>query len=306
MPKPMDVEQRGATVSLKHLIKLRGRSRGLSLKAGKRVASAMAGNYASSFRGRGMDFDESRAYQPGDDIRSIDWRVTARSGTTHTKVYREERERPVFFLIDNSPEMHFGTRSAFKSVIAAEITALLGWAATDNGDRIGGVVFSGDHHTELRPTGGQRGVLRLLKTLLDAPHSEQGDSASVTHALARLRHVARPGSMIVLMSDYRHLDAEGERHLSYLTKHNDVLAFFIYDAMEQEMPLPGRYNVSNGQGVFAIDTGGAKQRKNYRQQFDQRRDYVTALFRRQGVRLLDLATDEDVAQRLRREMGGSR
>ncbi len=306
MAKPMDAEQRGATVSLKHLIKLRGRSRGLSLKAGKRVSSAMAGNYASSFRGRGMDFDESRAYQPGDDIRSIDWRVTARSGTTHTKVYREERERPVFFLIDNSPEMHFGTRSAFKSVIAAEITALLGWAATDNGDRIGGVVFSGDHHTELRPTGGQRGVLRLLKTLLDAPHSAQGDPASVTHALARLRHVARPGSLIVLMSDYRHLDAEGERHLSYLTKHNDVLAFFIYDVMEQEMPRPGRYNVSNGQSVFAIDTGGAKQRKKYRQQFDQRRDYVHGLFRRQGVRLIDLATDEDVAQRLRREMGGSR
>ncbi len=296
-------EERGATVSLNHLIKLRGQSRGLGMGAGKRVATVLAGNYISSFRGRGMDFDEVRAYQPGDDIRSMDWRVTARTGRAHTKLYREERERPVFFLVDHSPEMHFGTRSAFKSVIAAEIAALLAWAAGDSGDRIGGIVFNGDGHIELRPSGGQRGVLRLLKAVIDAPRASHTDPASLTHALARLRHVVRPGSQIVVLSDFRHLDADGERHLSYLSKHNDLLAVFIFDALERELPPPGRYNVSDGHDIFAIDTRGAKQRRHYRQQFDQRRQSIDTLFRKHGVKLFDMATDDDVVAVLRRVLG---
>ncbi len=297
------METRGATVSLNHLIKLRGRSRSLQIGAGRRVATTLAGSYASSFRGRGMDFDEVRAYQPGDDIRSMDWRVTARTGRAHTKLYREERERPVFFLVDHSPEMHFGTRSAFKSVIAAEITALLAWSAGERGDRIGGIIFNGDGHLELRPTGGQRGVLRLLKAVIDAPRASHAEPASLSHALARLRHVARPGSQIVILSDFRHLDAAGERHLSYLSKHNDLLAIFIFDAIERELPPPGRYNVSDGRNIFAIDTGGARQRRNYRQQFERRHQAIESLFKRHGVRLFDVATDDDVGEALQRMVG---
>jgi len=303
MAKRIEAEVRGATVSLNHLIKLRGHSRGLQMGAGRRVATALAGNYASSFRGRGMDFDEVRAYQPGDDIRSMDWRVTARTGRAHTKLYREERERPVFFLVDHSPEMHFGTRRAFKSVIAAEVAALLAWGAGDNGDRIGGIVFNGDGHVELRPTGGQRGVLRLLKTVIDAPRASHAEPASLTHALARLRHVARPGSQVVILSDFRHLDADGERHLSYLSKHNDLLAVFIFDAMERELPPPGRYNVSDGDDIFAIDTRGAKSRRHYRELFEQRHHAIESLFKKHGVKLFDMATDADVTHTLRRMLG---
>ena len=117
------------------------------------------GGYVSPYRGRGMEFEEVRAYQPGDDIRNMDWRVTARTGRPHTKLFREERERPVLFLVDLGPSMAFGTRVAFKSVVAARAAALLAWAARDNGDRIGGIVFAGKRHRELRPAARERGML---------------------------------------------------------------------------------------------------------------------------------------------------
>lgn len=300
-------EQRGATVSLKHLIKLRAQARGLTLKAGKKVATAMAGQYTSSFRGRGMDFDEVRIYQPGDDIRAMDWRVTARTGQPHTKLFREERERPVFFLVDQSPTMQFGTRGAFKSVIAAEMAALLAWASSDSGDRIGGLVFSGSRHVELRPVSGQRGVIHLLKTITERPPAETpGHSGAMDQALARLRHVTRPGSMIVLLSDFRQLGDEGERHLGYLAQHNDILAVFIYDALEANLPPPGRYNVSDGRQIVAIDTVQAGRRDHYRERFQARRHQVERLFRRRGVSLLEMATHQPVAETLSALLGGRR
>ena len=300
-------EQRGTTVSLKHLVRLRAQARGLSLRSGKKVATAMAGHYASPFRGRGMDFDEVRAYQPGDDIRTMDWRVTARTGRPHTKLFREERERPVFFLVDQGPTMQFGTRGAFKSVIASETAALLAWASRDAGDRIGALVFSGNRHVELRPVSGQRGVLHLLKALAEGPSARvTDDSGAMDRTLARLRHVARPGSMIVMLSDFRQLDNDGERHISYLAQHNDILAIFIYDALEMELPPPGRYNVSDGQRVFAIDTAQPKRRSLYRQRFEARRQHVERLFRGHGIGLLELATHQPVAETLRALLAAGR
>ena len=300
-------EQRGTTVSLKHLVRLRAQALGLSLRSGKKVATAMAGSYASPFRGRGMDFDEVRVYQPGDDIRTMDWRVTARTGRPHTKLFREERERPVFFLVDQSPTMQFGTRGAFKSVIASETAALLAWASRDAGDRIGALVFSGNRHVELRPVSGQRGVLHLLKTLVEGPSAEvTDDTGAMARTLARLRHVARPGSMIVMLSDFRHLDNEGERHISYLAQHNDILAIFIYDALEMELPPPGRYNIGDGQRVFTIDTAQTKRRSLYRQRFEARRQQVERLFRGHGIGLLELATHQPVAETLRASLVAGR
>ncbi len=306
MAKPATPQSRGASVSLNHLVKLRGQCHGLLPGAGKRVGTAMAGHYLSAFRGRGMDFDEVRAYQAGDDVRAIDWRVTARTGRTHTKLYREERERPVFFLVDQSPEMRFATRGAFKSVIAAEVAALLAWSAVESGDRVGGLIFDGARHRELRPHGGQRGVLRLFKPLIDPPRVARTDPAALTHALRRLRHVARPGSMVVILSDFRHLDADGERHLGYLARHNDVVATFIYDDLERELPPPGRYNLSDGSRIFAIDTTARRARLAYRQQFEARRQALVGFCRQHGVKFLELATHEAVAETLRRRLGGLR
>ena len=129
----------GVRLTVDELLALRRDALGLDLTSRYRVSSTLAGGYRSKFRGRGMDFDEVRTYQPGDDIRNIDWRVTARTGKPHTKLFKEERERPVFLLIDQSKHLFFGSRNALKSVVAARAASLLVWASINAGSRIGGI-----------------------------------------------------------------------------------------------------------------------------------------------------------------------
>ena len=166
-----------AHVTLDPLIALRLWSRFVEFPPRQRVSALQAGGYISSRRGRGIDFDEVRRYQPGDDIRSMDWRVTARTGHPHTKVFRDERERPVYLLIDFQPSMNFGTRRVTKRVLAAEVAALFAWAARRHGDRIGGFIVGPQGNTEVPPTGGDRGVLRLLHDLVEADTAQSGNAA---------------------------------------------------------------------------------------------------------------------------------
>ncbi|MEL0036505.1 MAG: DUF58 domain-containing protein [Gammaproteobacteria bacterium] len=140
----------GVRLTVDELLSLRQQASALDLASKYQVSSTLAGGYRSKFRGRGMDFDEARLYQPGDDIRNIDWRVTARTGKAHTKLFKEERERPVFILIDQSARLFFGSKVAFKSVIAARASALLVWACVNAGCRIGGVIFDDNNHLEHR------------------------------------------------------------------------------------------------------------------------------------------------------------
>ncbi|MEE8339720.1 MAG: DUF58 domain-containing protein [Xanthomonadales bacterium] len=148
----------GIHLSASELIALKPRCNALSLPMHRPSVSALAGAYRSRFRGRGVDFVESRAYLPGDDIRNMDWRVTARTGKPHTKIFQEERERPVLVVVDASPSLYFGTRTRLKSVAAGQLAASVAWAAVRRGDRIGAFLFAGDKHRELRPAGGRRGA----------------------------------------------------------------------------------------------------------------------------------------------------
>ena len=133
------------------------------------VKAQLAGGHLSAFRGRGMEYHESRPYQPGDDIRAIDWRVTARSGRTHTKVYREERERPVLLWLDLTRSMFFGTQTCFKSVLASKLAALLAWSSVQHGDRLGYLFFSEQQHVEIRPARGKHTALQFIQQLVAHP-----------------------------------------------------------------------------------------------------------------------------------------
>lgn len=167
----------GTEVDLPALIALRQEAKHLDIAPRGKVLATRSGGHLSRFRGRGMEFDESRIYQPGDDPRNMDWRVTARTTRPHVKLFREERERPVWLLVDMGPAMRFGTRVAFKSVIAARAAALLAWAAADRGDRVGGLVFDESRHFERRPAARTRGLLPLLNALSDLskPPSNNGE-----------------------------------------------------------------------------------------------------------------------------------
>jgi uncharacterized protein (DUF58 family) len=272
------------------------------------VKAQMAGGHLSAFRGRGMEYHESRPYQPGDDIRSIDWRVTARSGQTHTKVYREERERPVLLWLDLSRSMFFGTRICFKSVLASKLAALLAWSSVLHGDRVGYLVFSEQQHIEFRPTRGKRAVLQFIQQLAAHPAWEMEDSGageqqSGLHALMRLRQVTRPGSLLVLLSDFRFLNGDCRGQLAELARHNDVVMIHTYDPLEQVLPPPGHYRITDGASSVAIDTANPEVRAQYQQRYAEQQRELKQLCSELGLFQLDIATDGDMIAELRFGLG---
>ena len=227
-----------------------------------------------------MEFDESRLYLAGDDIRNMDWRVTARTGEPHTKVYREERERPVLIWLDLNPSMFFATRGCFKAVAAAKAAALLAWSTSAHNDRLGALIFAGNNHVELKPRRGKSAVLDLIGRTCKHPawhniHSKQPRNTG--HAMSRLRKVTRPGSLVFLISDFRELDEQAESHLINVARHNDVVLIQVYDPIEAELPPAGNYKVSDGDNNLQLNTADRKLRLAYRQRFDERQSTLARL-----------------------------
>lgn len=297
------------TVSVQSLIRLRQHANQLPLRHGK-IHARQGGAYQSSFKGRGMEFHEARIYLPGDDIRNMDWRVTARTGTAHTKVFEEERERPVIFWLDLNDPMFFATRGAFKSVVATRAATMLAWAACAQNDRLGALVFAGDDHIEMRPRRGKSAALDFIgKT---CKHSAwQGRTQKPRNmdlAMARLRKVARPGSLIFLLSDFRDdngntLNGASRMHLINLAQHNDVVLVQIYDPLEAGLPEPGRYRLSDGTKDLQLYTGDKQLRQHYHERFEHHQEELRKLCRQQRMYLLPLCTQDDVLTSLQSGLG---
>jgi len=299
---PVSVSQAG-------LIRLNGPARAIALDA-LRVNSLQTGAYVSHFRGRGMEFDESRPYQPGDDPRSIDWRVTARSTTAYTKLFREERERPVLVVTDLRANMHFATRGCFKSVNASRAAALLSWAAHHRGDRLGGLIFGDTTHRELKPRLGRRAALRFVHELVSHPDWDNRERApdtdpeeALTRAMSALRRVARPGSLVVILSDFLGFSRAAQSYLSSVARHNEVLAVFLNDPLERKLPPPGRYRLVSGDDELAIDTVAKSARRDYRHAFAQRSEELEAFCHRYGVHLMSMSTEDDPVTMLQTALG---
>jgi uncharacterized protein (DUF58 family) len=294
-------------VKLSTLIGLHRDARNIPLIASK-VKAQMSGGYLSAFRGRGMEYHESRPYQSGDDIRAIDWRVTARSGRTHTKIYREERERPVLLCVDLCRTMFFGTRTCFKSVLAAKLAALLAWSSVHHGDRVGGLLFSETHHLEFRPKRGKAAALHLIQQLASHPAwSTQGKTTNGhgagSAALNRLRHVTRPGSLVILVSDFRFLDDSCRIHLSQLARHNDVVLLFTHDPLEHELPPSGRYRLTDGDTEVNLDSDNVANRDQYSRRFTSHHEELVNLCNQLQIFLLDVSTTSDLLETLQSGLG---
>ena len=302
----------GVRLTIDELLALRRDALALDLASSYRVSSTLAGGYRSKFRGRGMDFDEVRPYLPGDDIRNIDWRVTARTGKAHTKLFREERERPVFLLIDQSKHLFFGSRNAFKSVIAARATSLLVWASITAGSRIGAVLFDESGHLEHRPSGRRRDALALLKKITsrhnkllndiesgqntdpnELNRSSSGKSA-FAESLSRLRRLAKPGSLIYIFSDFRAIDDDCKRHISRLSQHNEIQSYLLTDPMDTQLPPPGNYSLTDGTNISRINTSASLMRTEYASAEQRRIEVLSNYLKQQRILLQPLSTTDDL------------
>ncbi len=300
----------GVYVSMNELIALQASHAKLDLRGQRKSLAIMAGGHRSSFRGRGIDFDEVRVYAPGDDIRHIDWRVTARTGKVHTKLYREERERPVYIVIDQRQSMFFGTKNAFKSVVAARTAAYLAWAARDHGDRVGGFLFNDTEVHEIRPKEGKRGIQQFFRLLIQFNQtlSAKSDTApqsrsSITSAIEGLNQVVKPGSLVFIISDFHGFDDITLQHLSLVAKHSDMIAAHISDPMEQRLPANGSYGFTDGEHSLKINTGQRELRKHFSTRYIEQHLRTKEQLTRIGVPTIDISTEHSISTVLGEALG---
>lgn len=292
---------RGCKISLDELIQIKQQANEINLLNHKRVMTNRVGGYLSRFKGRGIDFEEVRTYQPGDDVRLIDWRVTARSGKPFTKIFHEERERPVFVIVDLNSSMFFGTKVAFKSVIAAKIAALIAWSAVKSGDRVGGFVYDGENCFETRPKSRTHGILPLLKILSETTQKIPSQKRqNLGQILLKLRNVARPGSLIFIISDFIELDDASEKHLALLSKHNQIVASFVYDPLEENPPPANHYSISDGINRAGMDTRSANFCRSYREIFKKRLSKIREITNRYQIPLLCFRTSDAIVKVLKK------
>ncbi|UZK03289.1 DUF58 domain-containing protein [Venatoribacter cucullus] len=295
----------GADIVAANLVRLRSLAPMLPPNRQKKVLRDMSGSHSSALRGRGMDFAEVRQYQAGDDLRSMDWRVTARTGQAHIKVFNEEKERPVLLVCDLRAGMQFGSRRALKKVLAADLTALLAWAALHNGDRIGALLFNDAQELDLRPKPGRKSVLHLLNELTRLPATSATPQPDrLAQMLRHLRRVARPGSRIYITSDWAGYDHECQQHLFSISRHCDVIALHISDPLEQQLPPPGLYPLTDGQRRLLLDTASVSARQTYQQAFQQQLQQLREQLLQLQIPLLALSTaDPDPLPALRAGLG---
>ena len=296
-----------ARVSLAELIDMRHRVREVQLFSTPARRSPLIGLHHSKLRGRGIDFDQVRVYQAGDDVRTIDWRVTARTQEPHTKLFHEERERPVFILVEQSRRLFFGSAHCLKSVLAARAASLLGWAALEHNDRIGGLVFGEHEHHEIKPRRSKHSLLQLLNRLVRANQGLNADGPgngrdSFSLALRRAREVLRPGSLVAILCDERALSDTAEQQLSLLARHTDLILLPLSDPLDRALPAAGLLRFGERGAQLELDTADADLRQRYRQLGEARQARWQRLAQKLGVLLLPLGTEHDLIEQLREHL----
>lgn len=268
-----------------------------------------AGGILSKHKGRGMEFDEVRHYQAGDDIRAIDWRVTARTGSPHTKLFREEQERPVFIVTDLSLTQFFGTQLLFKSVQSCHLAAALAWQAQQRGDRVGGLIGNGFSHIERRPQARQQSVLQYLHGLLEVHQQslslwQQQTAAAnqqpmLVESAQRLLKLAKPGSEIYFISDFANADEQFFRLCRGLKQHCQVQAFLTHDPFEQALPSSQHEQqllLSDGHQRQQINLASPQQVRQYQQQAEIHFAQVQQQFEQMHIQLRSVSAAEPLEQ----------
>jgi len=286
---------------LDDLLELRHQAHTLGLASHHLVNSHFSGLYASVFRGTGLDFEEVREYREGDDVRNMDWKVTARINAPHLKVFREERERSVVLCVDQGPHMNFGTRNTFKSIQAARAAALLGWAANGLHDRVGGLLFgnsqSSTHH--FRPTKDRRALWRLLKALSEKSEHPASDTDPLLHALQQVERGTLVGSLIFVIADFNRNISTLESTLGRLSQRHTLVMIPVDDPADQLLPDMGRTLFSDPFGeLIEVDTSDSESRRSYSEGWERRRQQLKGVSNVLGIPVIPVSTSDDVQHAL--------
>jgi uncharacterized protein (DUF58 family) len=280
---------------LEELLVLRGAARPLALRARGSAHALLLGSHRSSHHGRGLEFEEVRAYAAGDDPRSIDWRVTARRGRVHTKLFREERERPVWLLVDLDNAMYFGSRSQLKSMAAVRAAALLAWIAASTGDRVGAVVVGPREIRVLPPRSREAGVLPVLNLLVDQQPRAPGRSTadSLHRAVMTLAPLVHPGSLVLVLSDFARGAPTDGGYWSGIAQHSDCRWIWIRDPLEAQSLPDGHYRAGVPDPIVPID--GASIRASWLAAWREREASIKSSAQAMRIELVELDTAEEVS-----------
>jgi uncharacterized protein (DUF58 family) len=299
----------GAYTDLRSLSALEFKARGFSFLPSQPVHSLLAGRRASRMRGRGLNFEELRAYVMGDDIRTIDWRVTARARKPFVRVYSEERDRSTLLIVDQRMNMFFGSRVSMKSVVAAEAAALAAWRVIQQGDRVGALIFNDAQIEEIRPHRSRANVLRILgaieqqNQLLKASSKVPVVASRLNEVLKRASQLAKRDHLVIVASDFDGVDSTTRDLLSHLSQDNMVVAVLTYDPMSVRLPPAGQLVVSDGELQVEIPFGQERVRKNILEGADRRMRNILSWQKEIRVPVLPVSTAEDAAVQIRHLLG---
>ena len=299
----------GVYASLQDLVASQRRASGFSFLPRQPVHSLLAGRHASRLRGRGLNFEEIRRYQMGDDIRQIDWKVTARTRKTHSRVFIEERERATLLLVDQRITMFFGSVKNMKSVTAAEAAALAAWRVLAQKDRVGALVFNDSRIEEIRPQRSHSTVMRILHAVVQQNHAlsvtggAQANPGMFNEVLRHCDRLAKHDVLICIISDAYGHDEQSRQLLTRIAWHNDVLFAFIHDPLEVELPAVGPLVFSDGYQQLEVDTSNRGRRVHFRATFAEERAAGRKFLLQRVTPVLPLSTSEDVAEQVRRQLG---
>lgn len=299
----------GVYVDLDELIRLQFNVYGFSFLPKQPVRSLLSGRRSSKLRGRGLDFEEIRRYIPGDDIRTIDWQVTARTRKPHTRVYTEERDRPVLLVIDQRLSMFFGSQSAMKSVTAARVAAMGAWRTISTGDRVGAVAFNDSDIREISPHRSRNRVMQILKSIVEMNHmlrvggERHLDPGMLNRVMQRVERLAKHDFMICLISDFEGADEATRGSVTRMAAHNDVIAIFIHDPLETRLPNLGKIIVTQGGLQLEVDTADSRLRKRFSDQFESRLQTARDLMLRRGIPVLPIHTAGPIREQLAAVLG---
>lgn len=301
--KPNEQNNPNVFLTLEHLLSFELFSSMLNLGRGtKKSKSALSGRFTSRLRGRGLDFEEARPYVIGDDIRKIDWNVTAKTGDTHTKIFTEEKEKPAFIFVDQSETMGFGSQKKTKAVVAGELASIIAHKIKKGGDRVGGMVYSGATYDVVTPKRDSRNIIYFLQKIIGANQSIYKEKTfdfetSLTEIIAKINNIVTHDFVVYIISDFHRYNAAVLQYLSQMSLHNDIILMKVYDPLEEFLPRE-KLVMSNGDLQINLNAKDKKLKSKVENSFKEDYKHFKSELEKYNIGILKVNTVDAIENQI--------